>query len=56
MKTFNEMDDIIAFEQGDLSKEQTIELFQRLVDSGLAGRMAETLIESGLVEWKEARK
>ena len=53
------MDDItsqvIAYEQGDLSDEDTIALFQRLIDSGLAwqlqgsyGRMAARLIEDGL--------
>jgi hypothetical protein len=47
---------IIAYEQGDLDEEESIELFQHLVDSGLAwslqgsyGRMAQRLIEAGLV-------
>ena len=47
---------IIAFEQGELDREETISLFQRLVDSGLAwqlqgayGRTAQRLIRAGLV-------
>ena len=48
------IDKIIAYENGDLSFEQTIELFQALIDSGLAwqlqgryGRVAQNLIEEG---------
>lgn len=48
---------IIAYEQGDLDEDETIELFQELVNSGLAwqlqgsyGRTAASLIEAGLVK------
>lgn len=51
---FNMLDHIIAWENGELDTEETIELFQHLVNSGLAwtlqgsyGRMAQSLIESG---------
>lgn len=55
----NLINDIIAFEQGDLDDEQIINLFQQLVDTGLAwtlqgsyGRMAAALISDGLVTAK----
>ena len=50
----SQIDKIIAFEQGELDSEQTIELFQELINSGLAwqlqgsyGRMARALIDQG---------
>ena len=47
---------IIAYEQGDLDDEKTLELFQHLVDSGLAwtlqghyGRTAQAFLDAGLI-------
>ena len=49
-----DIDKIIAYEQGDLSHDETIELFQSLINSGLAwqlqghyGRTATALIDAG---------
>lgn len=46
---------MIAWEQGELSDDDTVTLFQRLIDSGLAwqlqgcyGRQAAALIEAGI--------
>jgi hypothetical protein len=51
-----ELGAIIAYETGELDGEKTVELFQHLVDTGLAwqlqghyGRTAVALIEAGLV-------
>lgn len=48
------IDQIIAYEQGELDDDATIELFQGLIDSGLAwqlqghyGRTAAALIDAG---------
>ena len=54
MQTLTER--IVAYEQGDLTEEQTIQLFQDLVDSGVVmklqghyGRLAAQLLEAGLI-------
>ena len=54
---------MIAFEQGELNEEDTIQLFQELVDSGLVwklqgfyGRTAMELIGRGLVMSEEITK
>lgn len=48
------IDKIIAFENGELDTDETVELFQNLIDSGMAwklqgsyGRTAQALIEQG---------
>lgn len=56
------IDKIIAYETGELSDEESIELFQNLVDSGLAwklqghyGRTAQNLINLGYITVEENR-
>jgi hypothetical protein len=50
------LDHIIRYENSDLGEEEIIQLFQHLVDNGMAwtlqgsyGRMAKQLIENGFV-------
>jgi hypothetical protein len=56
----NLFDSMLAWENGDLDEERTIELFQALVDNGMAwtlqgtyGRMAARLLEAGLIQQRE---
>ena len=56
------VDKIMDFESGTLSKEDTIALFQELIDTGMAyqlqgsyGRTAEALIEAGYCHRKEVK-
>ena len=51
------LDDIIAYENGELDEDETVELFQQLVNSGLVwqlqgsyGRTAMDLINAGLID------
>lgn len=48
---------IIAFEEGEMDQDEVVDLFQHLVNTGMAwslqgsyGRMARDLIDAGLVE------
>jgi hypothetical protein len=48
------VDQLIAYEEGDLDIEQTLDLFQSLIDTGMAwhlqggyGRVAKALIDDG---------
>ena len=57
------IDKIIAYENDELSDEDTIELFQELVNSGLCwklqghyGRTAQYLINEGLIDPKTEQK
>lgn len=54
-KPFDQVGQIIAFEQGELGDDEIVELFQNLIDTGLVwklqgsyGRTAHSLIEAGL--------
>lgn len=53
----DQLENIIAYEQGDLDEADTIALFQSLIDSGLAwrlqgsyGRAAAAMIAAGVCE------
>jgi hypothetical protein len=60
MDKYDVVGGIMAWEQGDLDDDQTVKLFQRLIDSGLCwqlqgcyGRTAQALIEAGYCHRKE---
>jgi len=55
----DQVDKMMAFENGELAEDEVIDLFQGLIDSGLAwqlqgfyGRTAASLIEAGLCVYK----
>lgn len=57
---YDQVGAIIAFESGELDEEETIELFQHLLDTGLVwnlqgcyGRAAQELLETGAIVRKE---
>jgi hypothetical protein len=57
----DQVDKIIAYEQGELDDDDTIALFQELLDSGLVfklqghyGRVAQQLIDGGYIARKAA--
>lgn len=59
----NYLDQIIAYENGELTSEEVVDLFQTLIDSGqiwdLQGhyqRTAISLIESGLCQSKKEKQ
>jgi hypothetical protein len=62
-KTFakaNFFNQIISYEEGKLSEEETLDLFQYLLDTGMCwtlqghyGRTAANLIEAGLIHKQE---
>lgn len=56
----NLLDRIIAYESGELDRDETLAFFQELVDSGLAwrlqghyGRTADQLLNRGLISEKQ---
>ena len=62
MSKYDELSAIIAYEQGDLDDEGSIELFQHLVNNGHAwtlqgtyGRTAAAFIEAGLIHQPRER-
>lgn len=56
-KVWRQIDDVVKYEAGELNDEETVALFQALIDSGLAwslspqyGRVAADLIALGVCE------
>jgi hypothetical protein len=59
-KPYDRLSAIIAYETGELEEDKIIELFQHLVDTGLAwqlqghyGRTAKSLIDVGVIQVKK---
>jgi len=57
------INDIIAYESGEMQDEEIIDFFQRLIDSGMAwtlqgsyGRMAMRLVEDGVCTLPEHKE
>ena len=57
------INDIIAYESGEMQDEEIIDFFQRLIDSGMAwslqgsyGRMAMNLVEDGVCTLPEQKE
>ena len=57
------INDIIAYESGEMQDEEIIDFFQRLIDSGMAwslqgsyGRMAMRLVEDGVCTLPEQKE
>lgn len=57
----SQLDKMVAWEEGELGQEETVELFQGLIDEGLCwrlqgyyGRMAQALIDQGLCHYRVA--
>jgi hypothetical protein len=58
-----DVNDIIAYENGDMDEDQIINFFQELIDSGMAwtlqghyGRMAMSLVEDGVCTLPEHKE
>lgn len=61
--TYDEVGAIMAYEQGELDSDATLELFQHLVDNGLVwqlqgsyGRTAQHLIDTGAIRLQSFSK
>ncbi|MCK5294186.1 MAG: hypothetical protein KAJ49_05995 [Arcobacteraceae bacterium] len=56
------VDDIIAFESGEMSEADMIKMFQRMVDTGQVwkfqgsyGRQAQSLLDAGLIQYPKKK-